>query len=227
MLLGCLKTKEVKRLDDLKIEKIYYRLKETYPIFKDNDWAFNPTRNTPFQSLVSVTLSAMTNSNRLVQACQGLFAEVSTPEELLALSDDHLRDLIRPVAHYNRKTIQLKEMCQQLLDRHEGEVPSTREELLALKGVGRKSVDIIMNFTFGEETIAVDTHVHRVLNRLGLVKTNTPLETADVVTEVTPKKFRKHAHEWLVLHGMETCSARSPKCGICAVQDLCEYEGKA
>ena len=215
-------------MEKVKIAEIYKILSQTYPIFSENenDWSGNGLDSTPFKSLISVMLSTMTNSKRVVRACVALFAEISTPEELLKLDDDYLKELIKPVAHYNRKTKHLKEMCKQLLERHDGQVPGNREDLLALTGVGLKCADIMMNFTFGGDSIAIDTHVHRVLNRTGMVETKTAEETSVKVTNITPLEYRKHAHEWLIQHGMQICVARTPKCSECSILGLCEFKSK-
>ncbi|UNK19373.1 hypothetical protein MNQ98_04890 [Paenibacillus sp. N3/727] len=131
----------------------------------------------------------MTTEKRTIDACTALYERISTPKQLIALEDEELASLIKPVAHYNRKTKNLKKMCQQLILRHNGEVPNTRDELLALTGVGRKCTDILMHFTFSEPTIAVDTHVHRVVNRLG-IDTTSREDTADTINEITPFKFK-------------------------------------
>lgn len=212
----------------VKLDSIYKNLSQTYQIFseKKDDWSGNGLNSTPFKSLVSVMLSTMTNSKRVIRTALALFEQISTPEELLKLDDDHLRELIKPVAHYNRKTKHLKDMSNQLIERHNGQVPETREELLALIGVGIKCADIIMNFTFGGDSIAVDTHVHRFLNRTGIVKTKSAEETAKLIVDITPNEYRKHAHEWLIQHGMNTCVARNRKCSECSIVELCEYESK-
>ncbi|MFC9711543.1 endonuclease III domain-containing protein [Paenibacillus sp. NPDC056933] len=145
------------------------------------------------------------------------------PQQLLQLEDEELSSLIKPAAHYNRKTKNLKKMCHQLIERHNGEVPGTRDELLALTGVGRKCTDILMHFTFREPTIAVDIHVHRVVNRLGITHTTSREDTADAINEITPFKFKHHAHEWIIQHGMKICVARKPKCSDCSLTDLCDY----
>lgn len=208
-----------------KVEQLYKILSKTYLTFKevDNEWEDNGLSSTPFKSLVSVMLSTMTHTKRVIKAANALYAEVSTPQELLHLPDEHLTELIRPVAHYNRKTQHLKEMCRQLLERHGGEVPHTRAELLALQGVGRKCVDIMMNFTFGAPAIAVDTHVFRVLNRVGIVHTESQVVAADEINRLTPDRFKQHAHEWLIQHGGKVCIARKPKCDECPLTQLCDY----
>jgi len=208
-----------------KIRQIYEILSKTYPTFDetDNEWEANGLNSTPFKSLVSVALSTMTTTKRTIKACNALYKTVSEPQDILKLEDDELRSRINSVAHYNRKTKYLKEMCQQLIEKHNGAVPRNKDDLMDLQGVGRKCADILMNFNFGEPTIAVDTHVHRVLNRLGVVNTNAHEKTADKINEITPDKYKEHAHEWLIQHGMNICKARSPKCEGCKLTKLCGY----
>ncbi|MHA7277170.1 endonuclease III domain-containing protein [Arthrobacter sp. Hz1] len=202
------------------ISKIYDILAETYPLFEDSDdeWMKNGLSDTPFRALISVALSTMTNGPRTIKAAVGLFDKVSTFEEIRDLPDDELRDIIRSVAHYNRKTLSLKEMSRQILRDHGGEIPTTHVELMQLRGIGRKCADIMMNFQYGTPTVAVDTHVHRVVNRLGMVHTSTHEQTADALTDATPDSYKQHAHEWLIQHGMKTCIARKPKCQECPLQ---------
>ena len=212
-------------MQEERIAEIYHRVSNAYQIFSENgnEWEANGLNSTPFKNLVAAALSTVTHSKRVIRACVALFAVASTPEEILKLDDERLKELIKPVAHYNRKTIQLKEMCRQLIQRHGGEVPATREALLALKGVGPKVADLIMNFNFGGDAIAVDTHIHRLLNRTGMVQTKSAEETALVINAITPAQYRKHAHEWLIQHGGLICTARKPKCEECIIRDLCEY----
>jgi endonuclease-3 len=132
--------------------------------------------------------------------------------------------LLKPVGLYNRKAENLKAMCRQLIERHDGKVPDNKEELIKLKDVGGKSADIMLNLTFGKDTIAVDTHVHRVLNGTGMVDTETRMEPAYEVYRITPEKYRKHTHERLIRHGRGTCTARNPKCRICTINELCGYK---
>lgn len=206
-----------------RIEKIYERLAATYPTFENTDdpWMTNRLSSTPFRSLVSVCLSTMTTTARVVKACVPLYQQVSSFEELLAMDDEDLRAIIKPVAHYNRKTVNLKIMCRQILNDYNGQIPSTHEELLKLQGVGRKVADIMMNFVFSEDTIAVDTHVLRVLNRLTIVKTDVAEKAADAINALTPKHYKRHAHEWLIQHGMKTCTARAQQCTSCCLKTLC------
>jgi endonuclease-3 len=146
---------------------------------------------------------------------------VSTFEELLALDDEELRTIIKPVAHYNRKTVNLKILCQQIIEEHGGEIPSDRESLLKLQGVGRKVADLMMNHLFSEDSIAVDTHVLRVLQRLNIVEDTTAEKAADTINAITPAGYKRHAHEWLIQLGMQVCHARSPDCPSCVVSHLC------
>ncbi|MDQ0208344.1 endonuclease III domain-containing protein [Alkalicoccobacillus murimartini] len=207
------------------LKKIYQILSETYPTFEESDdpWSNNGLNATPFKTLTSVALSAMTHDKRVVKACIALYERISTPQELLELNDEELRECIKPVAHYNRKTKNLKKMCSELIERHDGEVPNTREELMKLTGIGRKCTDIMMHFMFDTPSIAVDTHVHRLANRLGIVDTTDREKTADVLNEVTPNLYKIHAHEWLIQHGMKICMAKNPKCIECVISQYCQY----
>lgn len=206
------------------IAQIYEILSQTYPTFESTDdpWMTNGLSSTPFKSLVSVCLSTMTITKRVVNACVPLYQRVSNFEELLALDDEELRQIIKPVAHYNRKTVNLKLMARQIIELHNGNIPETREELMKLQGVGRKVTDIMLNFVFSKDTIAVDTHVLRVLNRLKIIVTDSAEDAAVKINLITPTFYKKHAHEWLIQHGMQVCTARKPKCSECCVNQLCK-----
>ena len=210
--------KEAERLASL-----YERLSGHYPTFDQTDdpWMTHGLSSTPFRCLVSVCLSTMTITPRVIKACVPLFERVSNFEELLALDDEELRTTIKSVAHYNRKTTNLKIMCRQILHDFGGRIPDTHEELMKLQGVGRKVADIMMNFIFHQDTIAVDTHVLRVLNRLDIVHTQVAEVAADQINALTPARYKRHAHEWLIQHGMQVCTARSPRCTVCCVRDQC------
>ncbi|QUX93865.1 endonuclease III [Marinomonas sp. A3A] len=182
----------------------------------------NGLSSTPFRSIVSGCLSTLTITKRVVNACVPLYQRVSNFEELLALDDEELRQLIKPVAHYNRKTVNLKVMARQILEVHNGKIPETREELMKLRGVGRKVTDLMLNFVFSKDTIAVDSHVLRVLNRLNIVEAKSAEEASVKINLVTPSFYKKHAHEWLIQHGMQVCTARKPKCSECCVNQLCK-----
>ena len=208
-----------------KLEKTYEILSKTYPVFADLDdpWMTNGLSSTPFRALVSACLSTVTTTPRVITAAVPLFERVTSFEELAVIDDEELRELIRSVAHYNRKTQYLKRMSRIIVDEHGGEVPQGRADLMALPGVGRKVTDLILNFKFGELTVGVDTHVHRVLNRLGVVHTKAHTKTADEINELTPEKYKQHAHEWLIQHGMRVCKARTPSCAECPLTRLCDY----
>lgn len=207
------------------LDAIYAILSRTYTTFEETDdpWMTNGLSSTPFRSLVSVCLSTMTITTRVVNAAVHLYEKVDSFEGLAALEDDELRKIIKPVAHYNRKTKFVKAMARQIIDQHGGKIPETREELMNLPGVGRKVADIMMNFEFSEDSIAVDTHVLRVLNRLGIIDTQSAQEAADIINDRTPPRFKRHAHEWLIQHGMKICVSRRPKCEDCRLTQHCDW----
>lgn len=207
------------------VTEVYETLSRTYPTFDQSDdpWMTNGLSSTPFKALVSAALSTVTTTSRVVTAALKLYDRVSTFQELADLDDDELRDMIRTVAHYNRKTQYLKRMSRQIIDEHGGQVPHDRDALMALPGIGRKVTDLMLNFEFGELTIGVDTHVHRVVNRIGMVATTTHEKTADALMDVTPDRFTPHAHEWLIQHGATVCRSRAPRCGGCPLSDVCHY----
>jgi len=176
-----------------------------------------------FQSLVGVTLSAQTRDERTAEACANLFAVAVTPQEIMDLDMERLKQLIRPAGMYNNKAKNLKLMSQQLIERHGGRVPNDRKALMQLAGVGRKSTDIMMRFVFHEPAIAVDTHVHRISNRLGIAKTRSEHKTAEILERDTPDQYRWGAHEWLIQHGKYVCRARNPHCDRCMLSDLCDF----
>jgi len=206
-----------------RLTSIYDILSRTYPTYEEMDdpWMANGLSATPFRHLISGCLSTVTVTKRVVSAAVPLYQRVSTFEELLALDDEELRTIIKPVAHYNRKTVNLKILCQQIIEEHGGEIPSDRESLLKLQGVGRKVADLMMNHLFSEDSIAVDTHVLRVLQRLNIVEDTTAEKAADTINAITPAGYKRHAHEWLIQLGMQVCHARSPDCPSCVVSHLC------
>lgn len=206
-----------------RLTSIYDILSRTYPTYEEMDdpWMANGLSATPFRHLISGCLSTVTVTKRVVSAAVPLYQRVSTFEELLALDDEELRTIIKPVAHYNRKTVNLKILCQQIIEEHGGEIPNNRESLLKLQGVGRKVADLMMNHLFSEDSIAVDTHVLRVLQRLNIVEDTTAEKAADTINAITPAGYKRHAHEWLIQLGMQVCHARSPDCPSCVVSHLC------
>lgn len=180
----------------------------------------------PFELLVAVMLSAHTTDKSVNAATRVLFAVANTPAAIAALDVVGVKPYIKSVGLYNTKAANLVRLCQQLLERHGGEVPGDRASLEALPGVGRKTASIILNMVFGEVEIAVDTHIFRVANRTGLAPGNTPREVEAGLVASTPAQYKKDAHHWLLLHGRYVCTARTPQCPRCIIRDLCEYPRK-
>ena len=175
-----------------------------------------------FRSVVSCMLSAQSLDRNTEAASRALFALADTPAGILALEDDAIVAAIRPAGLYNVKARNLRAMCRALLSEHDGIVPETREGLMSLPGVGRKCADIVLHFTFGTDTIAVDTHVHRVCNRTGLAEGRTEARTAASLEARIPDGFLGDGHLLLLNHGKRTCRARAPRCDACVLADLCE-----
>lgn len=180
----------------------------------------------PFELLISVILSAQATDISVNKATAELYPVANTPQAFLDLGESGLKEFIKSIGLFNSKAKNIIETCRLLLERHDGHVPTTRDELEALPGVGRKTASVVLNTAFGEPTIAVDTHIFRVSNRTGLAKGKTPLEVEMRLTKLTPEEFRKNAHHWLILHGRYTCKARKPECPTCVINDLCEYRKK-
>lgn len=180
----------------------------------------------PYQLLVAVVLSAQATDVGVNRATRALFAEVYTPEAMLALGEEGLRAHIRSIGLFNTKAKNVIALSQRLVERHGGTVPADRDALEALPGVGRKTANVVMNSAFGAETFAVDTHIFRVGNRTGLARGKTPLAVELALDKATPRPFRLHAHHWLILHGRYVCKARRPECWRCIVADLCAFTPK-
>lgn len=176
-----------------------------------------------FRSCISCMLSAQSLDRNTARAAEALFALATTPEDMLALDDATIAAAIRPCGLYNSKTRSIRRFCEALLAEHGGIVPDTREGLLGLPGIGRKCADIVLSFTFGKDTIAVDTHVHRVCNRIGLTSAKTADRTAVQIEDRAPGWAMHEGHFWLIQFGKRVCTARSPKCATCPVNDLCEW----
>ena len=179
-----------------------------------------------YQLLVAVVLSAQATDASVNIACRPLFAKVKTPQQMVALGEDSLRDRIKTIGLFNTKAKNVIALSEALIRDFDGEVPRTREELQSLPGVGRKTANVVLNTAFGEETFAVDTHVFRVSNRTGLAPGKTPDEVEAKLERIVPQPFRRDAHHWLILHGRYTCKARTPECWRCVVADLCRYRPK-
>jgi endonuclease-3 len=180
----------------------------------------------PFELLVAVLLSAQATDRSVNIATRKLFAVANTPASILALGEEGLCDFIRTIGLYRSKARHLLATCQILLERHGSEVPSDREALEALPGVGRKTANVVLNTAFGQPTMAVDTHIFRVANRTGLGKGKTPLAVEEQLLKRIPADFLQDAHHWLILHGRYVCKARKPECWRCLIADLCGYRPK-
>ena len=182
--------------------------------------------STPFELLVAVVLSAQATDVGVNKATRRLFPVANTPQALLDLGEEKLKRHISTIGLYNAKAANVIALCRLLLERHGGEVPTTRAELEALPGVGRKTANVVLNTAFGEDTIAVDTHIFRVANRTGLAPGKDVRAVEDELLRVVPPQYRRHAHHWLILHGRYTCKARKPECPTCPVRDLCHWPEK-
>lgn len=180
----------------------------------------------PYTLLVAVALSAQSTDAGVNKATRPLFAEITTPEAMLALGEEGLRERIKTIGLFNTKAKNVIRAAKMLVDRHGGEVPRDRDLLEQLPGVGRKTANVVLNTAFGEPRIAVDTHIFRVANRAGLARGKTPLEVELKLEKVTPAPFLLGAHQWLILHGRYICKARLPECWRCPVVDLCAYKAK-
>jgi len=202
-------------------EVFFERLSELNP---------NPTTelnfSTPFELLVAVTLSAQATDVGVNKATDKLFKVANTPEAILALGVDGLKNYIKTIGLFNNKAKNVIATCQQLIEKHQGEVPSDREALEALPGVGRKTANVVLNTAFGQPTMAVDTHIFRVSNRTGLAPGKTPLAVEKALLKRVPEQYLLNAHHWLILHGRYTCKARNPDCAHCPVVDVCRWKDK-
>jgi endonuclease-3 len=180
----------------------------------------------PYTLLVAVVLSAQATDVSVNIATRPLFAKVQTPEQMVALGEEKVREAIKTIGLFNTKARNVIALSEALIRDHGGEVPRTREELEKLPGVGRKTANVVLNTAFGEETFAVDTHIFRVGNRTGLARGKNPLEVELKLEKRVSQPFRRDAHHWLILHGRYTCKARLPECWRCPVVDLCRYKDK-
>jgi endonuclease-3 len=181
---------------------------------------------TPYELLVSVVLSAQATDKSVNLATDKLFKEFNTPARIAKLGVAGLEEFIRTIGLFRTKAKNVVALSNILIDKHGGEVPSTREELEGLPGVGRKTANVVLNTAFGQPTMAVDTHIFRVANRTGLGPGKDPLEVEQKLLKFTPPEFLMNAHHWLILHGRYTCVARKPKCPECRVRDLCDFRSK-
>ena len=182
--------------------------------------------SSPFELLVAVVLSAQATDVSVNKATAKLFPVANTPEAMLKLGLDKLKDYIKTIGLYNAKAANLIKTSRILVDRHQGRVPDQREALEALPGVGRKTANVILNTAFGHPTIAVDTHIFRVANRTGLAPGKNAREVEQKLLRCVPDEYKHGAHHWLILHGRYVCVARKPKCSACVIHDLCEWREK-
>jgi len=180
----------------------------------------------PFELLAAVLLSAQATDAGVNKATRRLFPVAGTPQAILDLGLERLEESIKTIGLYRTKARNLMETCRILVEQHGGQVPRTREALEALPGVGRKTANVVLNVAFGEETMAVDTHIFRVANRTGLAPGKDPLQVESKLMQVVPKAYLADAHHWLILHGRYVCVARTPKCWECAVIRYCGYQPK-
>ena len=208
-------------MNDAKRADIFARLKEANP---------EPTTelnyNNPFELLVAVTLSAQATDVGVNKATAKLFPVANTPEAILELGEEGLKEYIKTIGLYNSKATNIIKACRALVEKHDSRVPDNRKDLEALPGVGRKTANVILNTAFDQPTMAVDTHIFRVANRTGIATGKTVREVEDKLLKRVPKPYLKDAHHWLILHGRYTCVARRPRCGSCVIADLCEYTEK-
>ena len=181
---------------------------------------------TPFELLVAVVLSAQATDVGVNKATRKLYPVANTPAAILALGEETLKGYISTIGLFNAKAANVIGLCRLLLERHDGEVPATREALEALPGVGRKTANVVLNTAFGEPTIAVDTHIFRVSNRTGLAPGKDVRTVEDKLVRLVPDEFKRDAHHWLILHGRYTCKARRPDCAHCVIHDLCRWPEK-
>jgi endonuclease-3 len=203
------------------VEEFYARLAEATPAPQTELSYVNP-----YTLLVAVVLSAQATDAGVNRATSRLFRDVQDPAAMVALGEEGLKEHIRTIGLFNSKARNVIALSKLLLTEHRGEVPRDREALERLPGVGRKTANVVLNVAFGEETIAVDTHIFRVSNRTGLAPGKTPREVEDRLLAVTPASYRQHAHHWLILHGRYTCRAPKPLCDRCRVIDLCAFAAK-
>lgn len=214
-------TVEFVNMNQKRVQKIFERFQANNP---------RPTTeliwHTPFELLIAVILSAQATDVSVNKATDKLFKAANTPAAILALGETGLKKYIKNIGLYNTKASNILATCKLLISKHNSQCPDTREALESLPGVGRKTANVILNTCFGERTIAVDTHIFRVSQRIGLAQGTTPLAIETQLVRVIPKKFLHDAHHWLILHGRYVCTARKPKCPECLIADLCEYADK-
>jgi endonuclease-3 len=210
-----------RRLKLQEVAEVFRRFQDLEPEPKGELNSVNP-----FTFLVAVVLSAQATDIGVNHATRGLFKIADTPQKMVDLGEDRIRHFIKSIGLYRTKAKNVLALSQALINRHGGEVPSSREALEDLPGVGRKTANVVLNTVFGEPTIAVDTHLFRLGNRMGLAPGKNPLDVEKGLLKVIPKSYLRHAHHWLILHGRHICKARKPECWRCPVNDLCHFKEK-
>ncbi len=180
----------------------------------------------PYTLLVAVVLSAQATDKGVNKAAGPLFAAADTPEKMLQLGEERVREYVKSIGLYRTKAKNIIALSELLVRKHDSQVPHSRAALEELPGVGRKTANVVLNVAFGEPTMAVDTHIFRLGNRTGLAPGKTPREVEDALVANIPKRFMRHAHHWLILHGRYVCKARKPDCPNCVVRDVCHFSGK-
>ncbi len=216
------KTAKPKPWSAAEIEEAFHRLATANPEPRGELHYINP-----YTLLVAVVLSAQATDAGVNKATPTLFAAADTPEKMVALGEDKVRDMIRTIGLFRTKAKNVIALSEKLIAEHGSMVPPVREALEALPGVGRKTANVVLNIAFGEETIAVDTHIFRVCNRTGLATGRNPLEVETALEKRVPPAYRLHAHHWLILHGRYICKAQRPLCERCPINDLCRWPEKA
>ena len=209
------------RLNRDEIETFYTRLAEKLPEPKGELDYVNP-----YTLLVAVVLSAQATDVGVNKATGPLFKVADTPEKMLALGEDKVRDYIRTIGLFRNKAKNVIALSEMLVREHGSDVPRDRAALEKLPGVGRKTANVVLNIAFGQPTIAVDTHIFRISNRTGLAPGKDVVAVEEMLERITPDRFRLHAHHWLILHGRYVCKARKPDCPVCVVADICKFKDK-
>jgi len=181
----------------------------------------------PFELLIAVVLSAQATDVAVNKATKKLFPVANTPEAIIALGDEGLKQYIRTIGLYNTKAENIRKTCKLLIDEFDSQIPVDRNSLEKLPGVGRKTANVILNTAFGQPTIAVDTHIFRVSNRTGIAPGKDVRVVEEKLMKFVPDEYKQDAHHWLILHGRYTCVARKPRCGSCVIYDLCEFKQKS
>ncbi|MBV8791527.1 MAG: endonuclease III [Pseudolabrys sp.] len=213
---------KIKPMSATEIEEAFRRFREATPEPKTELQYSNP-----FTLLVAVVLSAQATDAGVNKATPALFAAADTPEKMAKLGETKIRDYVKTIGLYRTKAKNVAALSKMLVEQHGGQVPRDREALQALPGVGRKTANVVLNVAFGEETMAVDTHIFRVSNRTGLAEGKDPAAVEQKLEQVVPGPYRRHAHHWLILHGRYVCVARKPLCEKCIINDLCHWPAKS